>query len=83
MTQKKEMSKVTMVIILGVMLFTSYFIGIYDGKLQGKEEMCEIQGGWLGMNTQTKEIGCFNFTYSDVLNIPGEINFDSEEIKWE
>jgi hypothetical protein len=79
---KEKVSTPILVICLAVMLFLSYCIGSHDGNLKGQEAMCEDMGGFLGQNTKTKDVNCFNGTFEQIPS-PDNYDFNGEEIKWE
>ena len=56
MSEKKKISGITIIIVLAMLLFASYFVGLHDGRNQGKEQLCEDMGGWLGLNKESNDI---------------------------
>jgi len=66
--RKQRISGITMIIILTILLSSSYYFGIIEGKNNARVELCKEIGGFYGYNEKTNEKGCFNATILEIEN---------------
>ena len=77
--EKKRPSKWMLILLFAVMLSTAYYLGVVEGKVNGKIELCEDIGGFYGVDIQKDTKTCFNATILDNQEfdfIPTEIDME-------